>query len=128
MKSTKSRPTRKSGGAKRRPTEEDRRQRQLRRLGTLHPVCVGCNETVPAVLEKHHIAGRAHHKDLAIVCRNCHGKLSDQQRDHHLEGRLPSKVEYAKLEHYHLGLADLLERIAATLRKLGTPKTQPPAA
>jgi len=70
---------------------EDRRQQQLRRLGTQNPICVGCGELDPAVLELHHIAGRKHSEDLSIVCANCHRKLSDKQRDHVPPGPTPPK-------------------------------------
>src|SRR5690606_18555480 len=63
-------------------TDADRRlERVYRRLGTRTPACTCCSESYPHALERHHIAGRAFHDDEAIVCRNCHRKLSDPQID-----------------------------------------------
>jgi hypothetical protein len=70
-------------------------------------------------LELHHIAGRRHGDDLAIVCRNCHRKLSDKQRDHVSPGLVESVAPPANIGHYLLGLADLLAMIVEALRKFG---------
>ena len=61
---------------------EAREQARLQRLGTNEPRCGVCGEDDSRTLEKHHIEGRAHGETLAIVCRNCHRKLSDAQLDH----------------------------------------------
>lgn len=103
----------------RRIDAEDRRQQQLRRLGTQNPCCVTCRESGPAVLEQHHIAGRKHHDDLAIVCANCHRRLSDKQRDHVPQGTGQPQGAFVTLGHYLLGLANLLAMIVETLRKFG---------
>ena len=62
--------------------DNDRLEKQFRRLGTRNPVCVGCGEADPYCLELHHAAGRKHDDDVVIVCRNCHRKLTAKQRDH----------------------------------------------
>lgn len=98
---------------------EDRKQQQLRRLGTQNPQCVHCGESDPAVLELHHIAGRKHHDDLAIVCANCHRKLSDKQRDDVPPVSPEPKGPLAKIGHYLLGLANFLAKVVATLREFG---------
>jgi hypothetical protein len=104
----------------RRTDEEDRRQQRLRRLGPENPICVGCGEPDPAVLELHHIAGRKYDDDLAIVCANCHRRLSDKQLDHaSSRRRQPTKNHLATTGHYLLGLAWLFVMIGETLRKLG---------
>lgn len=99
--------------------DEDRKQQQLRRLGTQNPSCVICGESDPAVLEKHHIAGRKHHDDLAIVCRNCHGKLSDKQRGRATSHPPDPPGMSSTIGRYLLGLADLLEMIIEALRRFG---------
>ena len=95
---------------------EKRHLRALERLGTSHPVCVACGEDDPRCLEAHHIAGRAFDDQTALVCRNCHRKLSDEQKDH------PPKIEsppspLEALAHYLLGFGDLLHLIADRLKQ-----------
>jgi hypothetical protein len=104
----------------RRVDEEDRKQQRLRRLGTQNPVCSACGETHPAVFELHHIAGRKRHEDMALVCANCHRKLTDKQRDHVPPGSGGSAGELQRIGHYLLGVADLLTVIVETLRRFGT--------
>lgn len=98
---------------------EDRKQQKLRQLGTQNPVCVTCSESDPFVLEKHHISGRKHSGDLAIVCANCHRKLSDQQRDHVPPGHGNVSGQLGTIGHYLLGLADLLALVVNALREFG---------
>ena len=98
---------------------EKRRLRALERLGTSHPVCVGCGEDDPRCLEAHHIAGRAFDDQTVPVCRNCHRKLSDAQKDHPGKiGSQPNPLE--KLAHFLLGLGDMLHLIADRLKKFAT--------
>ena len=98
---------------------EDRLQQRLRKLGTENPICVCCGESYPFALEQHHIAGQKHSDDLAIVCANCHRKLSDQQRDHVPPGSGEPEGLLAKIGHFLLGLADLLALAVDALRNFG---------
>jgi 5-methylcytosine-specific restriction endonuclease McrA len=98
---------------------EDRKQQQLRRLGSQHPQCVVCGESDPRVLEKHHIAGRKHSEDLSIICSNCHRKLSTEQRGQITYGSREVTGPLGDIGYYLLGLADLLEMIVRALRKFG---------
>jgi hypothetical protein len=98
---------------------EDRKQQRLRRLGTQNPICVGCGETDPTVLEMHHVAGRKNSEDLSIVCANCHRKLSNAQRDHVPPGPRPPAGHLAVIGHYLLGIADLFALIVEALRSFG---------
>lgn len=100
------------------PDSETRLQRAYRRLGTSNPVCVGCGETNPHCFERHHVAGRKHHDDTALVCFNCHRKLTDQQKDHpaDISGQ---DVTFAAIGHYLVGLADLLVMVAKALADFG---------
>jgi hypothetical protein len=102
-----------------RTDEEDRKQQRLRRLGTQHPICVACGESHPAVFELHHIAGRKYNADVALVCANCHRKLTDRQRDHVPPGCQVPMGERGRIGHYLLGLADLLAMIVEALRRFG---------
>ncbi len=97
---------------------EKRKRSALERLGTDHPVCVICGENDWRCLELHHISGRTYGEESALVCRNCHRKLSDTQHDHPPAVQDdPSTAE--KIGRYLLGLADLLEAVVATLRQFG---------
>jgi hypothetical protein len=96
---------------------EARKQKARRRLGSDNPRCGMCGEGDARVLESHHIAGRKHHKSTTPICRNCHRKLSDAQRDH------PQAIEgggtLETIGHFLLGLADLLAIAVAKLREFG---------
>jgi hypothetical protein len=61
---------------------ECRRQARLERLGSNNPTCLFCPENDPCCLELHHLSGRAFGDESVVVCRNCHGKLSEKQREH----------------------------------------------
>jgi hypothetical protein len=96
---------------------EVRKQRRLEQLGSNHPVCVTCGEDDWRCLELHHIAGRAHGDELVPVCRNCHRKLSDDQKDHPkpaAQGAQEQAIGYLLL-----GLADLFNLLMALFRKHG---------
>jgi hypothetical protein len=94
-----------------------RAERTLERLGTRIPICVMCGEADPRCLEKHHVAGKGHGPELAIVCRNCHRKLSDDQRGHPDASDRESLLE--RVGHWLLGLGDLLACIAAKMIAFG---------
>ena len=97
--------------------KERRRQARLERLGTNTPRCVVCGEGDPSCLELHHIPGRKFGDELVIVCRNCHRKLSDAQKDHtRAEADPPSVVDC--IVHFLQGLADLFEQLVPQLRKM----------
>lgn len=93
-----------------------RRRRALERLGAENPKCVICGESDPLALELHHLEGQAYGNTLVIVCRNCHRKLSDRQKDH------PEKIAdppdtLESNAHLQLGLADFFEFLTKRLRK-----------
>jgi hypothetical protein len=96
---------------------ERRAQMALERLGTNDPRCFFCPCDDPLALELHHIAGRGCDDDLVIVCRNCHRRLSDWQKDHHPpeKGTPPSDRE--RIVHFLLGLADMFELLVKRLRE-----------
>ena len=98
---------------------EDRLEQRKRKLGIPDAACVGCGERDPLCLEKHHIAGRKHHDDVAVVCRNCHRKLSDRQRDYPSTWLDSPSGDQAVIGFYLLGLCDLLSLLIKTLRNFG---------
>lgn len=98
--------------------KEKRKQDHLEKLGTQHPACSLCGESDHRCLEAHHIAGQKFAPETGIVCRNCHRKLSDEQRDHPGSiGQEPSIME--TIGHFLLGLADMLAQAAVKLREFG---------
>lgn len=44
--------------------------------------CPFCGEDDPHCRERHHVAGQAFDPWTVDVCCNCHGKLTDMQKDH----------------------------------------------
>ena len=97
---------------------EIRRQRALDRLGTNTPRCTHCGECNPHCLEAHHIAGKAFDDETVIVCRNCHRKLSDEQKDH--PGRASTPPDpLDRMGHFLLGLADLFRMLVGRLEEFG---------
>lgn len=98
--------------------KETRKQKRLETLGSNNPVCVICGENDWRCLEQHHIAGQAYGDDLCNVCRNCHRKLSDDQKDHPKQiGNRPATLE--SIGHLLVGLADFLALLVIRLREYG---------
>lgn len=98
--------------------KEARRRKAIERLGSRNARCAICGEGDPHCLELHHLAGERFGDDLVPVCRNCHRKLSDDQKDHPRPvGKEPDPVE--KIAHLLLGLADLLVLVAERLKAFG---------
>jgi len=97
---------------------EARKQNRLERLGTNTPRCGVCGESDDRCLEAHHVAGRKHDDATVLVCRNCHRKVSDDQRDH------PTLAADAdafldSVGRFLLGLAELLRLIVEKLVTFG---------
>ena len=98
--------------------KEIRKQKRLEKLGSNHPVCNGCGMDDWECLEQHHIAGQAYDDALSILCRNCHRKASDDQKDHPKQiGKVPTTHE--SIGHFLLGLADLFAMLVTKLREFG---------
>lgn len=116
---------------------ETRRQKAFARLGTDHPICVCCGETDWRCMELHHLEGKEFGKTLVCVCRNCHRKLSEAQKDHtHSANPGKPPLSGQSIGQLLQGLADLLMLIAAKLWEYGaylieqasTPKRKPGGA
>ncbi|MGH9765676.1 MAG: hypothetical protein ACREAC_32975, partial [Blastocatellia bacterium] len=85
-------------------------------------------------MELHHLQGKDFGSFLVCVCRNCHRKLSDMQKDHTQSGKLgkpPMNIE--SIGKLLQGLADFLMQLAEKLWEYGaylieqasTPKWKP---
>jgi hypothetical protein len=98
--------------------KEARKQKRLAILGSNNPVCVICAEDDWRCIEQHHIPGQAYGDDLCNVCRNCHRKLSDNQKDHPaMIDKTPTPQE--SIGHFLIGLADLFALLVERLREFG---------
>jgi hypothetical protein len=98
---------------------EIRKQRALERLGSDDPRCVRCGEEDWRCLELHHVSGRVYGEECAVVCRNCHRKLSDAQKDHPTALADGEPPDLEKIGHFLIGLADLLDMLIEKLREYG---------
>jgi hypothetical protein len=69
-------------------------------------------------MEVHHLEGKDFGKTLIVVCRNCHRKLTDAQKDHPPKfGETPTTLE--SIGHFLMGLADMLLMLAGKLWEFG---------
>jgi hypothetical protein len=97
---------------------EIRKQRRLEKLGSNDPICGTCGERDYRTLERHHVAGRKHDPDTVVICRNCHRKVSDDQKAH--PGFEPGSDQLLHtIGLFLLGLADLLELVLQKLTEFG---------
>jgi len=97
---------------------EARKQRRLEALGTNDPICGTCGETDWRCMEMHHVAGRKHDGATVNVCRNCHRKVSDDQKDHPASNPAADPM-LQSIGHFLLGLADLLRLAIEKLTEFG---------
>lgn len=97
---------------------EKRKQARLERLGTNTPRCTVCGERDDRCFEHHHLGGRKNDPATIILCKNCHAKASDKQRDHPRQTKTPSdRIE--AIGFFLLGVADLFELLIEKLREFG---------
>jgi hypothetical protein len=95
-----------------------------RRLGE-GAVCVLCGKDDSdalmrvgrTLLEAHHLGGEANDRSLTVVvCRNCHARLSEGQRDSGVDlRRRPERSSLERLEAVLRGLADFCALLAKGL-------------
>ena len=94
-----------------------RRQQATRRVGSNSSCCV-CGENDPRCIELHHIAGQHFDDQLAPVCRNCHRKVTDDQKGHPAFDPNADPTLHA-IGRFLLGLADLLRLAIEKLTTFG---------
>lgn len=91
-----------------------RARKKCESLGTDEPACAICGENRPALLEKHHIAGKAYDPATMILCKNHHALMTDFQKE------FPPNVNDppSKLESIGRMLINLAELFAILVEKL----------
>ena len=94
--------------------KERRKQKRLEKLGTNNPVCGICGERDWRCLEDHHVADFKRDDLTVSICRNCHRKVSDDQKDHPVFNPTADPT-MDRIGHFLLGLADLLTLIVEQL-------------
>ena len=97
---------------------EARKQRRLEKLETNNPRCGTCGDTDWRVMERHHVADHNRDEAKVCICRNCHRKVSDDQKDHPTFNP-KSDPMLDCIGHFLLGLADMLKLIIEKLTAFG---------
>jgi len=97
---------------------EARKQRRLEALGTNDPTCGECGESDWRCMELHHVADHGCDDGTVILCRNCHRKVSDDQKDHPAFDPAADPTLHA-IGRFLLGLADLLRLAIEKLTEFG---------
>lgn len=98
--------------------KERRKQRRLEVLGSNEPRCGMCGEDDWRCLELHHVADHGRDEATARICRNCHRKVSDDQKDHPAFDPDADPM-LDRIGHFLLGLADMLRLIVEKLYAFG---------
>ena len=97
---------------------EARKQNRLEKLGSNTPRCGVCGEADDRCLEAHHVAGRRHDEATVCICRSCHRKVSDDQKDRPAFDP-DADACLDSVGRFLLGLADLLRLIVEKLIEFG---------
>jgi len=80
--------------------------------------CGMCGESDWRTIEQHHVADYGRDETVALLCRNCHRKVSDDQKDHPAPF-VSGEPMLETIGHFLLGLADMLRTIAPRLQAFG---------
>lgn len=97
---------------------ETRKQRRLEKLGSNSPLCGDCGEGDWRCLELHHVADFGCDDGTVILCRNCHRKVTDDQKGHPAFDPNADPMLHA-IGRFLLGLADLLRLAIEKLTTFG---------
>lgn len=97
---------------------ELRKQRRLEKLRSNSPKCGECGEADWRCLELHHVADFGCDDGTVTLCRNCHRKVSDDQKDHPAFDPGADPMLHA-IGRFLLGLADLLRLAIEKLTEFG---------
>lgn len=97
---------------------EAREQRRLEVLNSIDPRCGMCGEKDSRCLEEHHVADLGRDDTTVILCRNCHRKVSDDQKDHPTSDPAADPL-LDSIGHFLLGLTDMLRVIVEKVYEFG---------
>ena len=97
---------------------EIREARRLERLRSNNPLCGECGEADSRCLELHHVADYGCDDGTVILCRNCHKKVTDDQKDHPAFDPDADPMLHS-IGRFLLGLADLLKLAIEKLAAFG---------
>jgi hypothetical protein len=95
-----------------------RKQAAYERLGTNNPRCICCGEDHWECLELHHMGGKKNSEFTVIICRNCHRRLSNLQKDYPKQDQPPKDLLEA-VGFFLLGLADFFLLLIEKLKEFG---------
>lgn len=98
--------------------KERRKQARLAKLGSNNPICGDCGERDWRCLEAHHVADYGRDETTVCLCRNCHRKVSDDQKDHPPFDPNADPV-LDRIGHFLIGCADMLRIIIEKLYEFG---------
>ena len=97
---------------------EIREARRLERLRSNNHLCGECGEADSRCLELHHVADYGCDDGTVILCRNCHKKVTDDQKDHPAFDPDADPMLHS-IGRFLLGLADLLKLAIEKLAAFG---------
>lgn len=98
--------------------KERRKQARLAKLGSNNPICGDCGEKDWRCLEAHHVTDYGRDETTVCLCRNCHRKVSDDQKDHPPFDPNADPV-LDRIGHFLIGCADMLRIIIERLYEFG---------
>lgn len=95
-----------------------RARRKHEHFGTTEPACSVCGESRVALLEKHHIAGRAYDPATMILCKNHHALMTEFQKDFPPDAGDPSNA-LERIGRMLLNLAELFAILVEKFKEFG---------
>ena len=88
---------------------------KMKRSGKTGQCCVMCGEDNPALLEMHHIDGRATSEKTVPLCKNCHAKVTMEQNRFPPKARAANGLQAEQIAFWLLSLGALLQYVGQSL-------------
>lgn len=89
--------------------------KRMARTGETRLCCVMCGEDNPALLEMHHIDGRALSEKTVPLCKNCHAKVTLEQNRFPPQARAADADQQDQIAYWFLSLGALLKYVGQSL-------------